>query len=356
MSSNPHSKSGKYDRTQAGTTQPGAMGVSASRRRLSASLAALGAAAALPGAPARAQADSWPQRPIRLVVGYLPGGGTDVVARLMAPQLSKLLGQGVIVDNRPGAGSVIGTDYVVRAAPDGYTLLFTTSAPIIGAPLTVKNLPYDPGRDLIPIGFIGGGPYLLVANPNFPPNTLQELVAYCKAHPGEVNFGIAGTNTADFFFLQLLNIDADIKTVSVMYKGSSALLNDLIGGQIQYTLDTPGTTLPMLRSGRLKAIAVLSEDRLHIAPEIPTAKEAGYPRLVGGSWYGLMAPKGTPDYVVQKVWQATKTALASPEVVQGLAARDVIIRGLGPQEFGKFIQDEYAKYKEVADKLGMVPQ
>ncbi|HEY0296607.1 MAG TPA: tripartite tricarboxylate transporter substrate binding protein [Bordetella sp.] len=324
-----------------------------SRRRLLGLASSIGAASFLPGL---ARADDWPSRPIRLIVGYPPGGGTDTVARLTALHLSQTLGGQVIVDNRPGASGIVGTEMVAHASPDGYNILFATASPLTGAPLTVKNLAYDPFTDLKPVIFIGGGPFILVANPSFPPNTLQELVAYARAHPGEVNYASPGNSTADYFFCELLNIDAKIKTVAVAYKGSAALLNDVMGGYVQYTLDTPGTTLPLIRAGKLKAIAVLSDKRLDIAPDIPTAVEAGYPRMVGGSWYGMLAPKGTPDAIVQKLYQATKTAMASPEMVQGLAARDVIAQGLPPAEFGAFIKAEYNKWKEVTEKLGIQPQ
>jgi tripartite-type tricarboxylate transporter receptor subunit TctC len=330
--------------------------ISLRRRKLSGLVLGLGAAGALPAMPAHA-ASAWPQeRPIHMLIGYNPGGGTDTVGRLVAQQLSQKLGQNIVIENRGGAGSLIAADATVRAAPDGYTLMFSTAAPLTGAPLTIKNMSFDPFKDLVPVVFIGGGPYILVANPKLPVNTLPELVAYAKAHPGELNYGMPGTNTANFFFTELLNIDAGIKTVPVPYKGALALLNDVIGGRLDYTLDTPGTTMPMIRDGRLKPIAVLSEKRLTIAPEIPTAVEAGYPRLVGGSWYGIVAPKGTPDAIVQKIYQATKAALDSPEVVAGLAKRDVIVRGLGPEDFRKFIRAEYDKWKEVTEKIGLQPQ
>lgn len=331
--------------------------VSLSRRRALTLATGLGAACVVPGlARAAGGASNWPDRPIRMIVGYPPGGGTDTVARLTAVQLSKVLNTQVIIDNRPGASSTIGTEMVVRAAPDGYTILFSTASPLTGAPLMVKDLPYDPFTDLKPVIFIGGGPFILVANPKFPPNTLQELVEYARARPGQVNYASPGNSTADYFFCELLNIDANIKTVAVHYKGSAALLNDVMGGYVQYTLDTPGTTLPLIKAGKLKPIAVLSDKRLSIAPDIPTAKEAGYPRLVGGSWYGMMAPKGTPDDIVQKLYEATKKAMATPDMVQGLAARDVIAQGLAPAEFGAFIKAEYSKWKEVTEKLGIQPQ
>jgi len=304
---------------------------------------------------ARAAA-GWPTQPIRLVVGYPPGGGTDTVARLLAEQFSRTLGQQVVVENRPGASGTIATQQVVRSAPDGYTLLFATASPLTGAPLTMKGLQYDPMADLAPITLVGNGPFILVANPAFPPNTLPELVEYARQHPGEVNYASPGNSTANYFFCELLNMDAGIKTVNVPYKGSSALVNDLIGGYVQYTLETPGTTLPLIRQGKLKALAILHDRRLAKAPEIPTTAEAGYPQLLGGSWYGLLAPAGTPRPILDKVQQATVAALATPAMRTALEERDVLAQGNTPEQFRQFIEAEYRRWKDVTGRLGIKPQ
>jgi tripartite-type tricarboxylate transporter receptor subunit TctC len=315
--------------------------------------AALGLAA---GTPSPAQAADWPTQPIHLYIGYPPGGGTDSVARLVSNQLGKTLGTPVIIENRPGASSTIATMQVVRAQPDGYSLLFTTAAPLVGAPLTIKGLEYDPMKDLEPVTLIANGPFIMVANTKFPPNTLPELVEYARQHPGEVNYASPGSGTADYFFAELLNLDADIKTTHVPYKGSSNLISDLIGGYVQYTLDTPGTTLPLIRAGKIKPIAVFNETRLKIAPDIPTTVEAGYPNLVGGSWYGIMAPARTPKAIIDKVQQAMMETLANPDVRRGLEARDVIIRGTTPEAFRAFIKADYDKWKNVTERLGIKPE
>jgi len=324
------------------------------RRRFMASMA--GAAALAAGLPAVRAATAWPDQPIRLVVGYPPGGGTDTVARLLAQQFSDSLGQQVIVENRPGASGTIATQQVVRSAPDGYTLLFATASPLTGAPLTMKGLQYDPMKDLDAITLVGNGPFILVANPAFPPNTLPELVEYARKHPGEVNYASPGNSTANYFFCELLNMDAGIKTINVPYKGSSALVNDLIGGYVQYTLETPGTTLPLIRQGKLKALAILHDKRLAKAPDIPTAIEAGYPQLVGGSWYGLLAPAGTPRPIIDKVQQATVAALKTPAMRTALEERDVLAQGNTPEQFRQFIEAEYRKWKDVTDRIGIKPQ
>ncbi|MDQ2149365.1 tripartite tricarboxylate transporter substrate binding protein [Alcaligenaceae bacterium A4P071] len=323
-------------------------------RRLGGTVLACLAATGLAGAVHAAA--PWPTKPIKLVVGYPPGGGTDTVARLIAQQFSKTLGQQVVVENRPGASSTIATQQVVRAEPDGYTLLFATASPLTGAPLTMKGLQYDPIKDLAPITLVGNGPFIMVANPAFPPNNLAELIAYARAHPGEVNYASPGNSTANYFFTELLNMDAKINTVNVAYKGSAALVNDLMGGHVQYTLETPGTTLPLIREGKLKAIVLLNDERLAKAPDVQTTVEAGYPQLVGGSWYGILAPAGTPRPIIDAVQQATVKALQSPEVRHAMDERDVLIKGTTPEAFAAFIGAEYKKWQDVTQRLGIVPQ
>jgi tripartite-type tricarboxylate transporter receptor subunit TctC len=291
-----------------------------------------------------------------MLVGYPPGGGTDTVARVLAQQLGKQLKQPVVVENRAGASGTIATQQVVRSEPDGYTVLFATASPLTGAPLTVKGLAYDPMNDLIPVSRIGGGPFILVAHPAFPPNTLPELVAYARAHPGEVNYASPGVMTANYFFSEQLNMDAGIKTVHVPYKGSAALLNDVMAGQVQYTLDTPGTTLPLIKSGKLKALAIFSDKRLDRAPDIPTAKEGGFPNMVGGSWYGLLLPKGTPPDIVDALYKATKVALSGEEVRHAMEERDVIIEGSTPEQFRTYLHAEFRRWQGVTQKLGIQPQ
>jgi tripartite-type tricarboxylate transporter receptor subunit TctC len=275
---------------------------------------------------------------------------------VLAQQLGKQLKQPVVVENRAGASGTIATQQVVRSEPDGYTVLFATASPLTGAPLTVKGLAYDPMNDLIPVSRIGGGPFILVAHPAFPPNTLPELVAYARAHPGEVNYASPGVMTANYFFSEQLNMDAGIKTVHVPYKGSAALLNDVMAGQVQYTLDTPGTTLPLIKSGKLKALAIFSDKRLDRAPDIPTAKEGGFPNMVGGSWYGLLLPKGTPPDIVDALYKATKVALSGEEVRHAMEERDVIIEGSTPEQFRTYLHAEFRRWQGVTQKLGIQPQ
>jgi tripartite-type tricarboxylate transporter receptor subunit TctC len=303
-----------------------------------------------------AQSADWPTRPIKLIVAYPPGGGTNAVARVLADQLTKSLGQPVIVDNRPGGNGIIGTVATVRAEPDGYTFMFATGASLTGAMVTVKSLPYDTLRDLAPITLVGNGPYLLVANPAFPPNTLPEMIAYAKARPGQINYASPGSSSVNFFLAEMLNIAAGIKTTHVPYKGSSAILTDLMAGHVQYTLDTPGSTLAQIRSGKLKVIAALSNERLSKLPNVPTMVELGYPSVVGGSWYGLVAPAKTPKPIIARMHAAVVAALKVPEVRKAFEDRDVIPGGNTPEEFTRFIQAELAKWGDLTNKLGIKPE
>jgi tripartite-type tricarboxylate transporter receptor subunit TctC len=326
------------------------------RRRLVRFVLGVGMAVSLfASIPREVKAADWPSRPIRLLVGFPPGGGTDTVARVLAKQLTLIMGQSVVIENRPGAGGIIATEQVIRSPADGYTLLLSTASPLTGAPLTVKGLQYDPAKDLIPVTLVGNGPFILVANPSFPPNTLGELITYAKAHPGQVNYASPGSNTANYFLTELMNMETGMHTVQVPYKGSAGLITDLIGGQVQFTLDTPGTTLPLIRDHKLKALVLLNNKRLDRAPTIPTVVEAGYPQLVGGSWYGILAPQGTPKPIVDKIYQSTVAALKTPEMRTAMSSRDVLIQGSTPEEFSKFIAAEYTKWKTVTQRLGIVP-
>lgn len=314
------------------------------------------AAAAVLAVPALGSAQDWPTRPIKLIVPFPTGGGTNAVARLLGDQLTKSLGQPVIVDNRPGGNGIIGALATVRAEPDGYTFMFATGSVLTGVMLTVKSLPYDTLRDLQPITLVGNGPYLLVANPAFPPNTLAEMIAYAKAHPTQVNYASPGGSTVNFFLAEILNLSAGIKTTHIPYKGSSALITDLLGGHVQYTLDTPGSTLALIRDNKLKVLAVLANERLSKLPNVPTMVELGYPNVVGGSWYGLVAPVKTPKAIITRMHAAVVAALKTPELRKAFEERDVVPGGNTPEEFTKFIQAELAKWGDLTNKLGIKPE
>lgn len=302
------------------------------------------------------QAATWPVKPIKLVIPYPPGGGTDIVGRLLAAELSVRLGETVVVENRGGAGGRIGANTVVRSAPDGYTLLFGTGAELTIAPSTVASMPYDPVHDLAPITQIGGGPYILVASSSFPPNTLGELIAYAKKHPGQVNYSSGGVFSAPHLLSLQFNLETGINTVHIAYKGSGPSLVDLVGGQVQYTFNTPAATLDLIKSGKLKAIAVATKQRLPKLPDVPTISEAGVPGLVGGSWYGLLAPQGTPKSIIDRLNAETVRFVNLPKVRQTLLDSYIEPIGSTADEFAAYIRSEIKRYQSLVKTLDLKPE
>jgi len=299
---------------------------------------------------------AWPARPVKLIVAYPPGGGADLGARLLVDPLTKAFGQPVLVENRPGAGGTIGTLSVVRADPDGYTLLFAASSEVSIAPVTVKALAYDPEKDLQPITMLGKWPYVLVAYPGFPPNTLAELVAYVKTNPRRVSYSSFGNNTANHLTGEHFKAVAGIDSLHVPYKGSAPSIADLMGGQVQYTFDSPGVVLAHIKSGKLKAIAVTGSQRLPNAPTIPAMAESGYGPVLGGAWVGLLAPAKTPRPVIERVHAEVAAALRTAEMRATLEARSIQPVGDSPEEFARAIQAEMAKWREAVPRIGIKPE
>jgi tripartite-type tricarboxylate transporter receptor subunit TctC len=303
-----------------------------------------------------ADAQSWPSKPIKFIVGYPAGGGADISARLFAEHMSKGLGQPIIVENRAGAGGTIGATSVVRAEPDGYTLYVAAISEISIAPATVKDLPYDPSADFKPVVMFGKWPQILVASPNFPPKNVPELVAYVKANPGKVGFSSFGNNTLNHIAGERFKSVLGIDTLHVPYKGSGPSLTGIMGDHVQYTFDSPSTTLSLIESGKLKAIGVAGPERLAGAPGIPTLAEAGLPNFNVLSWIGLMAPPGTPQPIIDRLNKEALSALQLPEVQATLKKSNTEPGGGTPEEFAKRIREEIADYKQITAKIGIVPQ
>ncbi|OWT53773.1 Bug family tripartite tricarboxylate transporter substrate binding protein [Candidimonas nitroreducens] len=314
-------------------------------------LAALPALLLSTHAPARAE--SWPAEPIKLVVAYPPGGSTDTAGRLLAKALAASLGRQVVVENRAGAGGTIGASYVAHAKPDGYTILLAASPEVSIAPITLKNMPYDPLKDLAPISLVGKVPFVLVVNPKVPAKSLQELIAYAKAHPGQLNYSSFGTNTSNHLIGEEFKVAAHINTTHVPYKGSGPSIADLMGGQVQYTFDTATATLGQVKAGRLRALAVATDKRLPNAPSIPTMAEAGLP-FVGGTWFGLLAPAKTPQAVIDKLNAVTVAALKSPELNKAFMDLNIMPSPDTPAQFRGFISSEIGKWRSLASKVGIV--
>ena len=303
--------------------------------------------------PALSAAQAWPAKPVKMIVGYPPGGGTNTVARLLAEHMSKSLGQQVVVENRPGAGGRIATLSVVRSDPDGYTLMFASDAELTIAQVTVKAMPYDPAKDLLPVALAGRGPYVLVTHAGFAPNTLAELIAHAKANPGKVNFGSFGRGSQNHMIDERFKAAAGISTVHVPYKGSGPVIADLAGGQIQYSFATPGATLALVRGGKLKALAVAATQRLARADTIPTMTEAGLPGFTGGSWYGVLAPAGTPAPVIERLHAEVVAAMNAPEIRRTLEDLSILPVSGTPAELAQLIQSETAMLRQLAAKIGL---
>ncbi|WP_439685135.1 hypothetical protein MNJPNG_06555 [Cupriavidus oxalaticus] len=263
------------------------------------------------------------------------------------------LRQPIVIDNRAGGGGTVGALTVVHADPDGYTLLFASDAELTIAPVVNAAANYNPAKDLAPISLVSSGPFMLVANPKFPPNTLQELIAYAKTNPGKVNYGSFGPGTNGHMLGEQLKAIAHIDTIHVAYKGSAPAMVDLIGGEIQYAFFSPMAALDMVKAGKIKSIAVLAPERLVNAGTIPTSAEAGLPALVGGTRFGILAPAKTPRYVIDRMHEAVKTTLASPEVKASLAQLYTLPIGSSPDEFTKFITTETGKWRKLAADIGM---
>jgi tripartite-type tricarboxylate transporter receptor subunit TctC len=318
----------------------------------------LGTAAAFAAVPSLtlAQAPAWPARPLRLVIAYPPGGSTDIAGRLLAERLGRVLGQQVVVDNRGGAGGTVGTSSVVRAEPDGYTLLLAASPEVSIAPTTMKSLSYNPVTDLAPVSLVGQVPFMLVVNPQLPAQTLREFIAHARANPGKLNYSSFGNNTSNHLNGELLKSLAGFEAQHVPYKGSGPSITDLIGGQVQYTLDTPPAVLEHVRAGRLRALAVATARRLTTAPEVPTFAEAGLPEFMGGTWFGLLAPARTPGAIVERLNRETVALLASDELSKAFNDRNIVPSGNSADAFGRFIRSEVEKWTLLAGKVGIVAE
>ena len=309
--------------------------------------------AALLPPPAIAQAPAWPARPIKVIVAYPAGGTTDIAGRLLAERLSASLGQQVVVENRAGAGGMIGAQSVARADADGYALLLAASPEVSIAPITVKAMQYDPQKDLQPIALVGQVPFLLVAAPSFAPNTLAELIAYARANPDRVNYSSFGNNTSSHLAGELFKVSAGIRSTHVPYKGSGPSIIDVMGGQIQYTFDAPPAVLGHLLAGKLKAIALAAGKRLPQLPAVPTFAEAGLPGFAGGTWFGLLAPAKTPRAVIDQVNAATVAALNAADFRKVFEDRGIVPGGGTPEDFGRFIASEINKWRQLAVTAGI---
>jgi len=311
---------------------------------------AVGALLALVATAASAQA--YPTKPIRLVVPFPPGGATDILARDVAQKLTEAWGQQVIVDNRPGAGGNIGSELVAKSAPDGYTLeMGTVGTHAINASLYAK-MPYDHVKDFVPVILVAGVPNVLVVNPAVPANSVAELIAYAKANPGKLNFASSGNGTSIHLSGELFKFMAGVQMTHVPYKGSAPALQDLIGGQVQLMFDNLPPSLPQIKAGKLRALAVTSLARAPALPDVPTMAEAGLPGYEASSWFGVLAPAGTPLAIVTKLNAEIAKWLATPEAKEKLSKQGANAAGGTPEDFAKHIAAETAKWAKVVKDSG----
>ncbi|MGQ0522442.1 MAG: Bug family tripartite tricarboxylate transporter substrate binding protein [Betaproteobacteria bacterium] len=298
---------------------------------------------------------NYPTRAVRIIVPSSPGGGTDILSRLVSPGLSERLGQTVVVDNRPGAGSIIGNDVVAKSPPDGYTLLMGISTLAI-LPAMHKKLPYDAMRDLATVTQVISAPNILVVHPSMPVKTVKELIAFAKKRPGEVNYGSAGLGTNPHLSMEHFLSMTNLKMVHVAYKGLGPAMVDLVAGQVQTAVSTMLAGLPHVKSGRLRALATTGGKRSSSLPDLPTVAEAGVPGYEAVQWYGLFAPAKTPREIVNKLNEAMKSTLQSPSTKERLAADGTEAVGSSPEEFARFLRSETEKWGKVVRSAGIQPR
>jgi tripartite-type tricarboxylate transporter receptor subunit TctC len=297
-----------------------------------------------------ARADDYPSRPIRLVVPYTAGGGADSVAHIVAKRVSETIGQPIVIENRGGAGSIIGTELVRNADPDGYTLLLGQSGPISINPAIYRKLPYDPEKDFAPVTMTTAYPYIMVVNPRLGVKTLQEFVALASSKPGALNYGTTGVGAANHLVTELFDSKAGIKMTHIPYRGTALAVTDLLAGQVQMVFADPITALPHMKAGTLIALAVTSKDRSPVAPDVATISESGYPGFDAIAWHGILAPAHTPPAIVGKLNTEIVKALKDPETAALLEKQAMQTVGNSPQAFADFIKQDIAVWKEVAEQ------
>ncbi len=315
-------------------------------------IALLGVGMLVMEAHAAAEA-AFPTRPLRLIVPAGPGGGTDVISRILAPKLTEHLGQPLVVDNRPGAASVIGAELAARAVPDGYTLLMVSGGFAVN-PSFMRNLPFDPVKDFAAIIHVASTANVLVVHPSLAVTTTQDLVALARAKSGQLSYASAGVGSAPHLAMELLRIVSRMELVHVPYKGSGPATIDVLGGHVPVMFSTLPTAMPHLKSGRLRALGVSTPRRAPAAPDVPAIAEL-YPGYEAAQWYGMLAPAGTPGAVVQRIHGAVSAALAAPDVAKLLAEQGADVVGGSSREFAAFVAREIKRWAEVVARAGIAP-
>jgi tripartite-type tricarboxylate transporter receptor subunit TctC len=312
----------------------------------------LASVALLLPAPGHSQA-TYPNKPIRIVVPFAPGGSTDLLARRVGDKLAAAWGQPVVVDNRPGAGGTIGADFVAKSAPDGYILLAGVTGSNAIAQALYPKLPYDVMKDFSPVSMIASAPLVLAVNPDVEAKTAAEFLALVKSKPGALSYGSAGNGTSMHLTGEMYKQAAEVSMVHVPYRGSAGMLTDLMSGQIQVTFGDVLVLLPQIEAGKIRALAVTSKARLPILPDVPTLNEAGLKGFEALSWQGFFAPAGTPPELVEKLSAAVNRAMQSPDIKDYFAARGFIVEGTTPEAFKTIIASEVKKWTPIVKSSGV---
>ena len=317
-------------------------------------LTALAAAITFGAAAVSANAQNYPNRPIRMVVGFPAGGGTDITARLVGDKLSKAWGQPVIIDNRAGAGGIIATEFVARAASDGYTLIMGGGNAMTVNPAVYKKLPYDPLKDFVPITMVIQSPLVMAIHPSIPAKSVQEMLAYLKANPDKANFSSANMHTR--LAGEMLHQMSGIKITPVAYKGGGPAVNGVLTGDVPMTLMDAGSVMPQIRGGLLRGLAVTTSARARAVPELPTVAESGVPGYDIGTWFGLFAPAGTPQDIVSKLNAEVARIVALPDVKEAFAKLGGDGVGNSAEDFANQIRNDIVRFTKAARAANMEPE
>jgi tripartite-type tricarboxylate transporter receptor subunit TctC len=309
--------------------------------------------AALLFVPLTALSQSYPTKPIRWIVPYTGGGITDVVTRVVAQKMQGPLGQSIVVDNRPGANSILGSDLAAKAAPDGYTMVTVIAGYAANVTLYQGKLPFDPRKDLVPVSLAGIAPLILTANSNLPAKDARELIAYAKANPGKLNFGSSGIGAAAHLTTELFKQTIGIDMVHVPFKGTAPALTALMANDIQILVDVPSTLMPHVRGGKIKALAMFSKERIQGAPEVPTMAQAGGPALESSTWVLFMAPGGTPKPIIDRLAAETAKAINESDIKERFNQIGIVPVGNSPAQAVRFLEEEIAKWAKVITTAGV---
>jgi tripartite-type tricarboxylate transporter receptor subunit TctC len=310
-------------------------------------LAGLALSLACTAALAQSPAGAWPAKPIKWIVPYPPGGITDNATRMVLQKVQEQTGWTIVIENKPGANSLLGADVAAKSAPDGYTFLTVIAAHAANATLYAGRMPFDPVKSFAPVSLVGIAPLLMTASNSFPPKDVKELIAYAKANPGQVSFGSSGVGAAAHLTTELLKQTAGIDMVHVPYKGTAPAMQDLIGGQIQILVDTPSSLMPQVKAGKIKALGMFSARRLPGVPEAPTIAEAGGPPLQSSTWVMFLAPANVPRDIVNRLSAEVAKAVATPDIQKRFESLGIEPVGNSPAEAAKYLDDEIAKWRKV---------